>query len=210
MLRRKSGFTLIELLVVIAIIAILAAILFPVFAKAREKARTASCQSNLKQIELAVLMYAQDYDDKLVGAYRGPYSVNNTVDPWDSAAHGFVGPYIKNTQVLVCPSWGKNRSYAPNGSGPHPQNAAGQVEPPTLGLFNNPSQVISFGDGYVPKNPTDYNYGNVCCAMFSTTVSNDKNLELHSGGKNFGFLDGHVKWMKPYATLSPVNLWIKN
>ena len=60
----RRGFTLIELLVVIAIIAILAAILFPVFAKAREKARSASCESNLKQISLAVLMYAQDYDEK--------------------------------------------------------------------------------------------------------------------------------------------------
>ena len=62
---RKRGFTLIELLVVIAIIAILAAILFPVFAKAREKARTASCQSNLKQLALGAMMYAQDYDERV-------------------------------------------------------------------------------------------------------------------------------------------------
>ena len=61
----RKGFTLIELLVVIAIIAILAAILFPVFAKAREKARQASCESNLKQLALGMLMYAQDYDEKL-------------------------------------------------------------------------------------------------------------------------------------------------
>ena len=93
----KRGFTLIELLVVIAIIAILAAILFPVFAKAREKARQASCLSNVRQLMTAILSYAQDYDE----------SLPLTPDPgamsylwWDIT----VQPYIKNTQVLVCPS----------------------------------------------------------------------------------------------------------
>ena len=71
--QKKGGFTLIELLVVIAIIAILAAILFPVFAKAREKARTAACQSNIKQILLGIKMYVEDYDGRFPGArYRPP------------------------------------------------------------------------------------------------------------------------------------------
>ena len=105
-IQNKRGFTLIELLVVIAIIAILAAILFPVFAQAREKARQSACISNLKQISLAVLQYTQDYDETY------PPSEDGTNAPW----HNFVQPYIKNGDtfngvaygrggVWSCPSW---------------------------------------------------------------------------------------------------------
>lgn len=91
---RKNGFTLIELLVVIAIISILASILFPVFARARENARRASCQSNLKQIGLGIQQYTQDYDEKYL--------------PDQSAANGtFVSmlqPYVKSKQIFICPS----------------------------------------------------------------------------------------------------------
>ncbi len=90
----KRGFTLIELLVVIAIIAILAAILFPVFARAREKARQTSCLSNEKQIALAVLMYVQDYDERM------PVSRSTGGENWRET----VSPYIKNEQIWVCPS----------------------------------------------------------------------------------------------------------
>jgi prepilin-type N-terminal cleavage/methylation domain-containing protein/prepilin-type processing-associated H-X9-DG protein len=96
--KRDRGFTLIELLVVIAIIAILAAILFPVFAKAREKARQSSCLSNLKQIGIGTQMYAQDYDQLMICAYY--YVVGGTSYRWQEA----VQPYLKNAQVLVCPS----------------------------------------------------------------------------------------------------------
>jgi prepilin-type N-terminal cleavage/methylation domain-containing protein/prepilin-type processing-associated H-X9-DG protein len=95
--RRPCGFTLIELLVVIAIIAILAAILFPVFAQAREKARQASCLSNSKQVALAVTMYVQDYDETF------PFGIPNwdwPVQTWQSN----VQPYIKNLQIWLCPS----------------------------------------------------------------------------------------------------------
>jgi prepilin-type N-terminal cleavage/methylation domain-containing protein/prepilin-type processing-associated H-X9-DG protein len=111
--KSRSGFTLIELLVVIAIIAILAAILFPVFAKAREKARQSSCASNEKQIGLALIGYTQDYDEKfppIVGV--ATVNSNNYVSPWGqgyTAANGDVvpsiaGSFIKNNQIFNCPS----------------------------------------------------------------------------------------------------------
>src|SRR5919204_5425134 len=101
--RHKPGFTLIELLVVIAIIAILAAILFPVFAQAREKSRAASCASNLKQIGLAYHMYAQDYDETIVPGANHNARYKDT-DPrcwW----YGLLEPYVKNEGVFRCPSF---------------------------------------------------------------------------------------------------------
>ncbi len=118
---KKSGFTLIELLVVIAIIAILAAILFPVFAQAREAARKASCQSNLKQVSTALLMYMQDYDNRMFGSGQLPGPGNSNVPDGQNivrligGGHSFfLNPYIKNRQVWRCPSdagnnyWGRN------------------------------------------------------------------------------------------------------
>ena len=105
--QRRRGFTLIELLVVVAIIAILAAILFPVFAQAREKARTASCQSNLSQIVKGLQMYTQDYDETLVPCrIWGTGGINAAYPLWRSGVwDNLIQPYLKNTQVLQCPSW---------------------------------------------------------------------------------------------------------
>lgn len=103
MFNKRRGFTLIELLVVIAIIAILAAILFPVFAQAREKARQASCTSNAKQIGLGLAMYTQDYDELMPPAFPQIPPINGgNIDrmPYDMQ----ILPYIKNDQVFACPS----------------------------------------------------------------------------------------------------------
>ncbi len=95
----RGGFTLIELLVVIAIIALLAAILFPVFARARENARRSSCQNNLKQIGVGILQYTQDYDETVMPHWIGSATYSGTARWMD-----LTQPYIKNTQVFVCPS----------------------------------------------------------------------------------------------------------
>ncbi|RYX80644.1 DUF1559 domain-containing protein, partial [bacterium] len=99
----KSAFTLIELLVVIAIIAILAAILFPVFARARENARRASCQSNMKQIGLGVLQYVQDYDETYPSTnfnYQATGPLGTYAATWDTV----IQPYVKSGQIIQCPS----------------------------------------------------------------------------------------------------------
>ena len=110
---KKSAFTLIELLVVIAIIAILAAILFPVFAQAREKARAISCISNTKQIGLGLIMYSQDYDEQLVPAWIGYPTVGF---PGNARWMDVVQPYVKNTQIFSCPDTQTLYSQVSNGN----------------------------------------------------------------------------------------------
>src|SRR6218665_2985479 len=108
---KRHGFTLIELLVVIAIIAILAAILFPVFARARENARRSACQSNLKQIGLGIAQYTQDFDEKLPSVTRlaGRSGILNR---W----HDTIQPYVKNEQMFRCPS-NSSKTDVPNTTG---------------------------------------------------------------------------------------------
>ncbi len=168
-MKRNFGFTLIELLVVIAIIAILAAILFPVFAQAREKARQASCLSNEKQLCLAVMQYVQDYDETMPPALMA-HEWGNWTDTWITLSD----PYMKSYAVSHCPSdsgsfsntMGAPASYAANvliGQGystwgwvgafavheahaSNPTHFWGSIPQPTLAEFNRPADTIMFAE----------------------------------------------------------------
>jgi len=135
------GFTLIELLVVIDIIAILAAILFPVFAKVREKARQTSCASNQKQIGLAIMQYVQDFDE----TYPKGHNWSNRISGWA----GQIYPYIKSAAVFTCPSDGGAKSWSYIYNGNILKNAAqGDTNTPAvLADFNSPSKTILIAEG---------------------------------------------------------------
>jgi prepilin-type N-terminal cleavage/methylation domain-containing protein/prepilin-type processing-associated H-X9-DG protein len=132
---RKQGFTLIELLVVIAIIAILAAILFPVFAQAREKARQTSCLSNLKQMGLGFMMYAQDYDETMPAAFAQNGAINGGGVAEVPYEHQIL-PYIKNDQIFGCPSDAQ----------PRPSRGIGEFHD---GAYFNRKPLVKRSYGYV-------------------------------------------------------------
>ncbi|MBU0606375.1 MAG: DUF1559 domain-containing protein [Armatimonadetes bacterium] len=198
----RRGFTLIELLVVIAIIAILAAILFPVFAKAREKARQSSCLSNVKQLSLAVFQYVQDYDEMMPAYYNYMNPSGNRY--WCEV----IGPYIKNTQIFVCPSrrtiaYGYGWNIDEMGYGSSTQ--CGPVY--SYSQVKNPAESIwiaeSTGAGIYPPrwvaNPT-YQY------LYDAY----RPQQVHNDGGNLGFVDGHAKWMQADKFLMDYSLWDKN
>jgi len=185
----RRGFTLIELLVVIAIIAILAAILFPVFARAREKARQASCLNNTKQIILGILMYAQDYDDKIVSNATAKYGTGGSLWWWWEV----VDPYIKNQQIWVCPSksdvaHGYGWSY--NGMPYWCHSSQGKVG---LAYWRYPAQVMVF----CCSQTGNYAYSPISYPTY-WDIPNDVYGGVgiwHNRGSNVGFLDGHAKWL---------------
>ncbi len=141
--RHTRGFTLIELLVVIAIIAILAAILFPVFARARENARKISCGSNLRQVSLGWLQYAQDYDERVI-----PWSSTGASSGYAFVWQEIIQPYIKSKQILRCPSVSSSTStytYSAfiGGANPAPPNRSlASLENPAL------SPILIDGRGF--------------------------------------------------------------
>ena len=149
--KTARGFTLIELLVVIAIIAILAAILFPVFAQAREKARSTACLSNVKQLTLGFIMYSQDYDEQFPEwRWDQRYSAgnNNASSLWLNAIY----PYVKNTQIYKCPSDGRSRgdqvdvwtSWFTNGTTYNGIKAVGDLNPVFWGTASAPGLPITY------------------------------------------------------------------
>jgi prepilin-type N-terminal cleavage/methylation domain-containing protein/prepilin-type processing-associated H-X9-DG protein len=213
---KRRGFTLIELLVVIAIIAILAAILFPVFAQARDKARQAACMNNLKQMGTAWLMYSQDYDEMVI-----PWSATGNSDSFAFRWNALIQPYIKNNQVQKCPS---NESlisytYSANVGGAFPSPAlrsVASIEYPAqtpiiadAGGFDDAANNIGEVNGVpgwsfsfiIP----DADRGQQARAVkynetqwLLTGLRNDAAsiaAGIHNDGANYAFADGHVKWL---------------
>lgn len=219
MVRTKRGFTLIELLVVIAIIAILAAILFPVFARAREKARQATCSSNLKQVALAAKMYTPDYDERFpIGygnwGYAGWYVITQPPTARGTATRlrlcywtNSLQAYTKNWQLFQCPS------ASPRVLWNSPGNPAVPISPTfnwllsgnTEAQVNHPAWCIMVWEGcgaqafssYATEMPF-YMGGPVPARAGSTNAGMGAagSAWVHNGGSNKAYADGHVKWTK--------------
>jgi len=218
--RRKGGFTLIELLVVIAIISLLAAILFPVFARARENARKTSCMNNLKQIGIGITQYTQDYDELMPAV-----SLSSPNPRW----HENIQAYVKSAQIFKCPSNsskvfitgaptntylnhylgnGNNNLGAAAGTGfnfRRPLDATlpdGSAEATTsLSDIQAPAQCITVSENKGSRNTSN---------LYSISAAGGMDFTNHLGSTNFLFADGHVKALKPSATYSlpgGVNMW---
>jgi prepilin-type N-terminal cleavage/methylation domain-containing protein/prepilin-type processing-associated H-X9-DG protein len=214
MLRNTRGFTLIELLVVIAIIAILAAILFPVFARAREKARQTQCLSNLKQTSLGWMMYASDYDEQVMPVQIGFYPPDDIVFYWWGSYNGselveeegLIYPYMRNNQIRTCPTFPNElrgylgqTGYGYNYNYLSPIDWGGpSIDPVSLASIQSPAETVTFADsarlntwsgsGRVVEPNT---YLEPPSSNFPTFAGR------HNGVGNVAFADGHAKAMKP-------------
>jgi prepilin-type N-terminal cleavage/methylation domain-containing protein/prepilin-type processing-associated H-X9-DG protein len=225
--RSRSGFTLIELLVVIAIIAILAAILFPVFAQAREKARQTSCLSNTKQMGLALMMYVQDYDERF---FSYPWQPETTCVAGRIAWTERIMPYVKNTGIFNCASnafkapaayW---RSYCMQGDAANPDGIPvnyevgyGLNEPFFTGMVGGGTEGVAQAALQAPADIALIGDGVYAWNFWNTQDTNGDTVReyywnqggqgwefygpaRHSGGANFTFADGHSKWGRPTRT----------
>ncbi|MCD6359313.1 MAG: DUF1559 domain-containing protein [Armatimonadetes bacterium] len=192
----RRGFTLIELLVVIAIIAILAAILFPVFARAREKARQANCSSNLKQIGLAFAMYAQDYDEVYLHgrdmnyASTGGWGAHADVDDYDDWPV-FLYPYIKNAQIFQCPSSNKDNALPiENNYGWNYDALCGT----SMARFDMPAETfMAFDCHYAFVISSSNTMANLVAGLGLNRSNVSERATRHNEQCNVVFVDGHVK-----------------
>jgi prepilin-type N-terminal cleavage/methylation domain-containing protein/prepilin-type processing-associated H-X9-DG protein len=231
--QKRSGFTLIELLVVIAIIAILAAILFPVFAQAREKARGTSCLSNMKQLGTAFTMYLQDYDERVMPRYQACPSTGPT-GPDQLLWTASIQPYVKNQQIFVCPS-AVNANYADQwtqwNASIHPNNHRGALSIginqtisgwyyatnpcgdmilPTLAQVVAPAKNAMYADS--PSGPLAQGYRGYLFGNAGLNIPYTQSFQMrgsiaarHSEGTNLTFFDGHAKWFRGQALLGNPN-----
>ena len=202
----REGFTLIELLVVIAIIAILAAILFPVFARAREKARQTSCLSNVKELGLGMLMYVEDYDGMFP---RTSYS-ESKMDPPGIFWASCILPYVKNYQVYVCPSDVRSPGTFSYNNWTFPirpiygyNERLGDKKLPEI---RYPTELLMLGDcchqvfASIPGRVAWANSGDrVRYGAGAAWPNGDPNYmkdqySRHNGGENHCYVDGHAKW----------------
>ena len=185
----NKGFTLIELLVVIAIIAILAAILFPIFARARENARRSSCQSNLKQLGLGVMQYVQDYDERYPMAWRGAYAAPTATIKDD------LVPYLKSEQIWICPSFrrsqwlsrtDRNYDYGYHGN--------------LLGLSGIDAKAFAALASQIPSPSTQIMMGDMFGGVFTTSGgSADWVIDNRTNTLVAGQPDNWVEWNSPTA-----------
>ena len=201
---RTKGFTLIELLVVIAIIAILAAILFPVFARARENARRTSCLSNVKQWGLAIMQYTQDYDEKLPGAlkYEGTAVVS-----WVT----LLQPYARSTQMYTCPNGAPYSDPLYPSYGYSSSYLGTDTTSVSLAAINTPAETVMVADSwahlaspyeqlgfYVLNPPSGFAAGTRWWEKVagSAPAYIGSLTQQHFDGANIVYVDGHAKWSK--------------
>ncbi len=212
-----KAFTLIELLVVIAIIAILAAILFPVFARARENARRTSCLSNLKQIGLGVIQYTQDYDEKFPQVNVSTAGNATKVAPY-TVPYGWADalqPYLKSTQLYQCPS-----------------DSMGPIDNSTLAGFTDYgyNNLMGRGSGNMPAMTlASLDFASLTILLYERVPGHAQDqtsafsggvptggkgailgggqLLRHLEGSNFLFADGHAKWIKGETATTSSKVW---